>query len=171
MQEDEHEDKFWLQTQNKIPNSFWKYERKFVLWVLNHRDVVRGTWKMIYICVRDKAQKWEKIHIWYELRAKSMSWVKRVNDLNQNQRTNKIFSHDLNLPFYDSSHPNLLFKSKFQNQNPKFVVRLRFESWFGVIWIRLIEEKTCFSKPCLIRVRQFCDLKQTHKLKILISLN
>lgn len=46
-------------------------------------------WKIIYICARDKEQKWDRILIWSESRENSMIRVNRVNDLNLEIKTKK----------------------------------------------------------------------------------
>lgn len=58
-----------------------------------------GIIKMFYMCVRDLAQKLEKYVMLFELRARSMSQVKRVDDLNQDPRANKNCPRDSNQPF------------------------------------------------------------------------
>lgn len=60
--------------------------------------IVKDILKLIYICVGDLAQKWEEKTIWFDSHVRSMSRVKRVNDLNQDPRTEKKCSHDSNQP-------------------------------------------------------------------------
>lgn len=67
------------------------------------------------MCVGDLAQKWEKNAIWFESQVRIMIQVKRVNDLNQDPRTNKNLSHDSNQAFYDSSHMIWVNKTSYSN--------------------------------------------------------
>lgn len=130
---------------------------------------------MMYICTGDKTQIWKKISIWFKSRENSMSRVKRVNNSNQDPRTKKIFSHDLNQTFmiwvmwfksiYDSNQDYII---KIQNLLPQFYSsqaflwfkskHIWFESCFTVIRIKLREAKFYFSEPCLIRFIASCDL-------------
>lgn len=104
---------FRLQNLKQDSKPFLKIERKHVLWVINHEvdvyvmNILKWSLerkKKLYICVIDLVQKWDENAIWFESHAKSMSLVKRENDLNLDLAIKKNCSQDSNQAFYDSSH-------------------------------------------------------------------
>lgn len=57
---------FCLQNSKQVSQPFLKFEKKSVLWVINHKVEIHvfkqwmGFEKILYIYVGDLAQKWEK---------------------------------------------------------------------------------------------------------------
>lgn len=82
---------------------------------------------MIYICVKDKTQKWVKISIWFESRVNVMSRVKIVNDLKQESRKKFIPWFVSRFVWFESCDPsqtnhdfNQGYITKIKNLHPRF---------------------------------------------------
>lgn len=121
--------------------------------------------------------------MWFESKAKSMRQIKRLNDLNQDQRTKKNWTYGLSQAFRDLSQENFLFDSYTQNKNPKTTIYAWFELstlWFESNLSNWIMDccdsnhtnisKSCFFELCLIRVKiSMIQIMTSHK-KFLASM-
>lgn len=97
-------------TKTKTQKGFQKFDRKvccvFSFWEIE---------KIVYICVGDEAQKWDKTPLLFESWAKIMFWVKWENDSGQELKTQNL---DFMIQVSDLIQVKLWFEIQNQNQNP-----------------------------------------------------